>query len=365
MAESVVGLPLVSIIVPVFNGERYLRESLDSILAQTYPRTEVLVMDDASTDATPSIAASYGNRVAYYRQPRNRGQFCNVNEGIAMVRGEYIAVYHADDVYDPRIVEREITFFQAHPELGAVFCKDIFIDPEGLERGRLELPPEVRGQRPLEYPLVLNALLKYKNRFLCCPTSMVRASVYREVGPYREDQFGCMADLEMWLRMARKYPLGIVEEYLLRYRQGHTSAITRYQRLRTDPEMYFHIVDLHLNDGGRHLVTPDALAAYEAHRAEDQLMLVITHYILGRQRETRTILSRLHPAPLLRSSSVQRGRLLVLFMMLQILVRLPRVSPLADMFYRRWHDKASIVRSQVARQARDARRRRHGARPSG
>ena len=65
---------LVSIIVPVFNGEDYLRESLDSILAQTYSRTEILVIDDASTDRTPEIIASYGSRVRCHRIPETRGQ---------------------------------------------------------------------------------------------------------------------------------------------------------------------------------------------------------------------------------------------------------------------------------------------------
>ncbi|MDQ3685332.1 MAG: glycosyltransferase, partial [Acidobacteriota bacterium] len=112
-------LPLVSIIVPVFNGEKYVRESLDSIVGQTYPHLEILVMDDASTDATPGIIAGYGDRVTSYRQPRNRGQFQNVNDGIGMARGEYIAVYHADDVYEPRIVEREVDFLERHTEAGA------------------------------------------------------------------------------------------------------------------------------------------------------------------------------------------------------------------------------------------------------
>lgn len=89
-------LPLVSIIVPVFNGERHLRESLDSILAQTYPRTDIIVMDDASTDATPQLVAEYGDRVSHHRQKRNKGQFANVNDGIALASGEFVAVYHSD-----------------------------------------------------------------------------------------------------------------------------------------------------------------------------------------------------------------------------------------------------------------------------
>ncbi len=98
--------PLVSVIVPVYNGAKYLRESLDSILAQTHPNVEIVVVDDCSTDDTPRILESYGSVLRVLRQTRNRGQFASVNDALDIVRGEYVAVFHADDVYDPDIVAR-------------------------------------------------------------------------------------------------------------------------------------------------------------------------------------------------------------------------------------------------------------------
>src|SRR5262249_59034983 len=94
------------------------RESLDSILAQTYRPIEVLVADDASTDETPEILASYGSAIRTLRQQRNKGIYDNVNGGIAMAKGEWIAGYHADDVYRPEIVEREAEFLRRPPEAG-------------------------------------------------------------------------------------------------------------------------------------------------------------------------------------------------------------------------------------------------------
>jgi glycosyltransferase involved in cell wall biosynthesis len=331
--------PLVSIVVPVFNGARYLRESLDSILAQCYPHTEVLVMDDASGDSTPAIIASYGDRVRGHRQPTNQGIYENMNAGIKLAKGEYIAFYHADDMYDSRIVEREVDYLRRFPDVGAVFCKDIFIDPVGREWGRLALPVEVRGGRPLPYDVVLNALLTYKNIFLRCPTSMVRAAVYRHLGGYRQDTFRNTADLEMWLRIAQQYPIGILDEYLLRYRQGHGSSAQRYHHLRTDPSRYFVIMDLYLSNGARALARPEALAAYEAHRAEDDLLRAVSLYIKGQGHEARAVLRGVHPRRIVASPRVQRARLLILLLAMQLLVRVPRVPVVADVFYRRWHVK--------------------------
>ncbi|HVF10570.1 MAG TPA: glycosyltransferase [Abditibacteriaceae bacterium] len=347
MADNSTESPLVSIIVPVFNGAQFLRESLDSIVAQTYPRLEITVMDDASTDSTPDIIASYGDRVQCHRQPQNRGIYANMNDGIALARGEYIAIYHADDVYDPSIVEREVAFLQRHPEAGAVFCKDIFIDSTGRELGQLELPPEVRGGRPLDYRIIFNALLTHKNRILRCPSCMVATAVYHDVGTYRQQEFFNTSDVEMYLRIARQYPVGILEEHLFRYRRGHGNSGQRYRHLRTDQERFFKIMDLYLKQGGRAVATPEALSAYEAHRAEDGLMRVVSHYILGHGQEAGAVLRQVRPHRLLASARIQRGRLLVLYLALQFLTRLPRISFLADLFYRRWHDKGDGKESVV------------------
>lgn len=327
--------PLVSIVVPVFNGERFLRESLDSIVNQSYRQVEILVMDDASTDTTPEIVASYGEAIRYHRQQQTRGIYGNANDGICLARGEFIAVYHADDVYDPRIVEHEVRFLVQHPEAGAAFCEEIFIDTVGREFGRLNLPREVQGGQPLPYPVIFNALLKYKNRFLCCPTAMVRASVHREVGVYRDETFRNTSDLDMWLRIARTYPIGILEEHLLRYRRGHGSSSERYHRLRTDPERFFTIMDLYLADGDRDLATSEALTSYEAHRAEDQLKIASSLYILGQRPAAAKVLNQVRVQRILGGSQVRRERLLVLYLVLAGLVRVPRISLAADALYRR------------------------------
>jgi glycosyltransferase involved in cell wall biosynthesis len=342
-AMSNESLPLVSIIVPVFNGERYLRESLDSILAQTYPHTEVLVMDDASTDSTPDTIASYEGRVKNYRQSQNKRQYQNVNEALDMVNGKYIAIYHADDIYEPTIVEREVDFFESNSEVGAVFCHDIFVNAEGREYGRLTIPAELRALPSLTYPVIFNAVLTHKNGFFSAPSSMVRASVYKDVGLYRAAEFDIASDLEMWLRIGRKYQIGILPEYLIRYRHGHGNWTQRYFHLRTEEERYFQIMDLYLSEGDNRIARPEALRAYEAHRAEDRLMLAINHYILGKKKEAFLFLNKIKARHILRSPVVQRTRLLALLFALKVLLRIPRISLFANAFYRRWHVKKYAV----------------------
>ena len=336
--------PLVTVVVPVYNGETYLKESLDSILAQTYRNCEVIVMDDASTDGTWAVVQSYGDRICSIRQPHNKGIYANTNDGIQMAKGEYVAFYHSDDVYEPTIIEREVEMLEANPSVGVVFCKDLFIDADSQVYGRLKLPTELSGNRPLSHTDVLNALLAYKNAFLRCPSCLARKSVYDTVGPYGQDEFRNTADLDMWLRMSRACQMVVLDEYLWRYRHNVGNSGQRYRHLRTDPERFFKIMDRHLVAGDRHLARPRALAAYEGHRAQDNLMRAVSHYILGDLSEAAAVLREVDARRIAASMRAQRGRMLTLFVAMHILTRLPRISRAADFMYQRWHARTAYAR---------------------
>src|SRR4051794_39471252 len=108
--------PTVSCIVPVFNGERYLREALDSILAQSHSALDVLVVDDGSTDDSAPLAKSYGDRLRYFFQP-NAGPAAARNVGLAAARGEFVAFLDADDRWHPHKLTLQLARFGARPEL--------------------------------------------------------------------------------------------------------------------------------------------------------------------------------------------------------------------------------------------------------
>ncbi len=331
--------PLVSVVVPVYNGETYLRESLESILGQTYRNLEVLLMDDASTDGAPEILRSYAERdgrVRYERQSRNRGIFGNINDGIALARGDYVAIHHSDDVYDPAILDIEVAYLERRADVGAVFCTDIFIDPSGREFGRLELPPEIRAAEVLSYSDVLNGILRHQNVFIRGGTSLIRRAVYQEVGSF-DDRYSLRADLDMWLRIVRRHPIAIVDRPLVRYRTHAENSSRRYARLRTEPELWFSVMDRVLDDGGREVAQPDALDAYEGHRAEDLLIVSVNDYIVDDRSGLRATLKSVKPGRIVGTRRIRRWRLLLLWAILRVAGRLPRLGVAARAFSKRWH----------------------------
>lgn len=116
--------PLISCIIPVFNGERYLQETLDSVFAQTHQTLEVIVADDGSTDRSAELARSYRPPVLHpvivVQQP-NAGHAAARNLGLASATGEYVAFVDADDLWHPEKLSRQMERFAARPELGVVF----------------------------------------------------------------------------------------------------------------------------------------------------------------------------------------------------------------------------------------------------
>lgn len=111
--------PTVSVVIPCYNGAKFLRETLDSVLSQTYPVLEVLVIDDGSTDDSAAIAESYGSPIRVIRQP-NQGESVARNRGIDEAKGDWIAFLDADDLWEPVKIEKQIAFSELHPEVKCI-----------------------------------------------------------------------------------------------------------------------------------------------------------------------------------------------------------------------------------------------------
>lgn len=330
---------LVTVIMPVYNGLPYVIEAIESILNQTYKNIEFIVINDCSTDGTADALSEYKDKLTLISNEKNLGIYETMNRGISIARGEYIALFHADDIYLPTIVEKEAGFLDKFDEAGAVFCSDIFIDRFGKEYGRLELPDEVRGSKPLDYKTIINSELTYKNTFLVCPTCMVRKSVHDSIGLYNQERYKNSADLEMYLRIAKSWKIGILEDYLLLYRHGHDTSSRRYHHLRTDPQRFFMIMDDVLAAGARDVAEQKPLMYYESHRHQENIMCAISAYIKEDIPLCRSLLKKSSALQLLKSNKIQRFRMIILLYSLLIISHLPHSSMIASIFYNRWHKK--------------------------
>lgn len=212
--------PSVTAVIPTYNYGRFLGEAIESVLRQTYPALELIVVDDGSTDNTPDVAGSYGNRIRYIRTA-NQGVSAARNAAIALAKGDLIALLDADDRWQPRKLERQVAIFGNDVAVGMVHSGSRIFDGE-TNATLCEIIPE--------------AAVDFHEMLAWCgislPSTVVPRKVFEEVGGF-DCRYSGAADWEMWIRIAAKYKVVGCQEVLVDYRMHGNNmsgkAIEHYQ----------------------------------------------------------------------------------------------------------------------------------------
>jgi len=200
--------PKVSVVMSVYNGEKYLREAIDSILAQTFEDFEFIIINDGSTDGTANILKEFPDpRIRIFENAKNEGLTRSLIRGCKEAPGKYIARMDADDISYPDRFQKQVEFLNARPEVGLVGSAWYYIDPQGNTFGEISFP--------LEHESILEDVGTF-NPFIH-GSVMFRAAVYNEVGGYREF-FQQTQDYDLWLRFAKKTRIANLPDFLYMHR---------------------------------------------------------------------------------------------------------------------------------------------------
>ena len=211
------GGPRVSVIMNCLNGERYLREAMESVFAQTYTDWEIVFWDNASTDASAEVAKGYGDRVRYFRSEETCSLGKARNLAIAQARGEYVALLDCDDAWLPEKLDKQVPLGDADPLVSLIYSDSFFIDQDGAVIGRsFKQAPPPPGDAFI-------GLLTRRN-FIPCLTILMRRTVVEKVGGFNP-ALGYAEDFDLSLRILREHKAAFVREPLAQYRL-HSGAIT-------------------------------------------------------------------------------------------------------------------------------------------
>lgn len=206
----------VSVLVPTFNRANYIAECLDSLLAQTMPALEIIVIDDGSEDGTGEMLKRYGQRIRYVHK-NNGGKPTAVDLGLALAQGDLIWIFDDDDVALPDAIANRVAALQARPDAGFVFSPH-FYGSDGadgkIRKGRMHQFPTYTADSFL-FELM-------KGCFFHLATALVRADAYRAVGGF-DIELLSSEDYDMQLRLARAYPAAYCHEPSFIFRQ-HAGA---------------------------------------------------------------------------------------------------------------------------------------------
>jgi glycosyltransferase involved in cell wall biosynthesis len=216
----------VSINLCCYNSEKYLRETIDSIVNQIYKDWELVIINDGSTDSTESIIYEYINQdypIIYHYQ-ENHGLGYSRNEALKRSQGEYIAFIDHDDIWLPEKLERQIPLFD-DPEVGLVFSDAIYFRENGKDERLYEKEPYWEGN-------CFSQLIS--NYFLCLPTVVIRRSCLDDLDEWFDLRFKMIEEADLFRRISYKWKLRIICEPLSRYRIHESSFMSTHGYLEAD-----------------------------------------------------------------------------------------------------------------------------------
>ncbi|MBN1966010.1 MAG: glycosyltransferase [Anaerolineae bacterium] len=208
-------MPRVSIIMPVYNGERYLARAVDSMLAQTFTEFEFIILDDCSTDATPDILARYDDpRIRVFRNEENLRITRTLNKGFDLATGEYIARMDSDDFSFPERLQTQVEYLDSHPEVGLLGTRVYLVDDDDrpLENG-LPSPRHPGTAGYTQWSLLWATTIWH-------PTAIIRRQVLLEHDLRYDPAFEPAEDYDLWARINRHCTVIRLAEPLLYYRMN-------------------------------------------------------------------------------------------------------------------------------------------------
>ena len=236
-------MPKVSIILTSFNHSKFIRESIESVLNQTFKDFELIIWDDASSDLSWYLINQYtDSRIKSYRNEVNKGPVYGVNKAISEIAtGEYIAIHHSDDVWELNKLETQVAFLDTHLDIGAVFS-----DAQAINEDSLPLLEsshyyaDIFQQKNKTRHQWLHFFF-IKDNALCHPSVLIRKRCYQDCGLYRP-MLAQVPDFDMWIRLCLKYEIHVLPEKLVRFRvlnqEANTSGNRSDTRIRRLYECY-------------------------------------------------------------------------------------------------------------------------------
>lgn len=212
---------MVSVIIPVYNGEKYIAEALESVFNQTYSNYEVVVVDDGSTDGSEQIIDQYSDKVKFIKQT-NSGPAGARNNGIKNSIGEYIAFLDCDDIWVPEKLQEQVNRLENNKEFGLVYSDFGKFDEHGV------IEQSASQSRNLFMPSGNIFPYLFFDPLCWTSTVLVKRSCLDEIGIFDEDKKIQIAeDYDLWLRISRKFEIGYLDSVTAMYRQAPNSLTTK------------------------------------------------------------------------------------------------------------------------------------------
>ena len=265
--------PLVSVLIPAYNVERYVAEAVRAVMAQTYSNLEIIVIDDGSQDATFSVLEGLANqdkRIRLYRNEANLGLIDTLNKGLDLVTGEYIARTDADDITEPEWIETIINQLHKQPSVMAMSASLIEM-PEDNSGRTVKNPYGTMIRYPLDSESIRKALL-FRNP-INHSSIIIRTDIFRQYGLRYDKGYLHAEDYKLWLEISKIGDLANLDKPLLYYRMHpmQVSSAKRDTQNETARKIRKEAINHYLTTSGIDFNIPEKLTYADVCRFADAI----------------------------------------------------------------------------------------------
>jgi glycosyltransferase involved in cell wall biosynthesis len=236
--------PKVSVILTSYNHGDYISEAIESVLDQTFQKFELIIWDDASTDSSWDIIQGYkDSRIKAFRNDVNERYIINKALLSGEVTGEYIAIHHSDDIWEPQKLEKQVEYLDSHQDIGAVFTHVQVVD----EIGRQFIDEDHFYFYVFEQPnRTRHEWLRFfftEGNVLCHPSVLIRKACFEKIGLYRYG-LAQIPDFDMWVRLCMHYEIHVLQEKLLKFRVRSNEANTSGNTVEVRSRIFFEYYEV-------------------------------------------------------------------------------------------------------------------------
>lgn len=216
--------PKVSVVLAVYNHEKYVGQTMESVLGQTYQDWEFIIIDDCSTDGSVNVVRQYEDeRIRFYPAEKNQGSVLTFNELLRKAKGEYVAIIGSDDVWYENKLQEQVDFMERHGEVGVCFSQAELMDENGIlysSREKCDCDVDIFRKENCTRAQSFRHFFENGNYF-CHSSSLVRRRVIQEIGEFSPG-FRQTHDYDYWVRVLQKYPVYLLPKSLVKYRRVRT-----------------------------------------------------------------------------------------------------------------------------------------------
>ncbi|WP_019154269.1 glycosyltransferase family 2 protein [Robertmurraya massiliosenegalensis] len=216
--------PVATVFIPIYNCESYIKETLDSIINQTYNNLEILLINDGSTDNSIDIINQYDDpRIRLLHNPKNMGIPYTRNVGLKEAKGKYLINMDSDDIAFPERVEKQVSFFESHPDIDAIGSNYVKFSDKSKRKIKAKYTS----------PMAINIMLLFFDP-ISNPSSAIRLATLRKYNLSYNEEYFVAQDYEFWSQLSKVGKITITPEFLIAYRTGHDNITKKSNREKNE-----------------------------------------------------------------------------------------------------------------------------------